>query len=90
MKSTFTIDGMTCSGCAAKVTYTLQQIDSVSGVDVDLYAKQAILTAERSIDLTEVAAELAPHPKYSVRPVPPMRRHPTSNPFIGGRIGRSF
>ena len=32
MKSTFTIDGMTCSGCAAKVTYTLQQIDSVSGV----------------------------------------------------------
>jgi copper chaperone CopZ len=66
MKSTFTIDGMTCSGCAAKVTYTLQQIDSVSEVAVDLDAKQATLTAERSIDLTEVASELAPFPKYSV------------------------
>ena len=66
MKSMFTIDGMTCSGCAAKVTYTLQQIDSVSEVAVDLDAKQATLTAERSIDLAEVASELAPHPKYSV------------------------
>ena len=66
MKSTFTIDGMTCSGCAAKVTYTLQQIDSVSEVAVDLDEKQATLTAERSIDLAEVASELAPHPKYSV------------------------
>ena len=43
MKSTFTIEGMTCSGCAAKVTYTLQQIDYVSEVAVDLDAKQAIL-----------------------------------------------
>lgn len=66
MKSTFTIDGMTCSGCVAKVTYTLQQISAVSAVEVDLDARQATLESKRPIGLEEVAAELAPHPKYAV------------------------
>lgn len=68
MKSTFTIEGMTCSGCAAKVTYTLQQIDSVSEVTVDLDARQATVRANRPIDVSEVSSQLAQFPKYSVGP----------------------
>ena len=90
MKSTFTIDGMTCSGCAAKVTYTLQQIDSVSEVAVDLDAKQATLTAEHSIDLAEVAVNWHRIRSIPLLPALRMQRHPASNPSIGGRIGRSF
>ncbi|MBO74777.1 MAG: heavy metal transporter [Flavobacteriales bacterium] len=67
MKSTFTIDGMTCSGCAAKVTFTLQQIDFVSAVRVDLGAMQATIEADRNIDTAEVASALADYPKYTAR-----------------------
>jgi copper chaperone CopZ len=66
MKSTFSIEGMTCAGCAAKVTYTLKQMESVTDVQVDLNSKIATLEADRSIALTEVQSTLAPFPKYAV------------------------
>lgn len=66
MKSTFSIDGMTCAGCAAKVTHTLQQLETVTAVAIDLDAKSATLEADRAIARTEVESALAPFPKYTV------------------------
>lgn len=67
MKSTFTIEGMTCSGCAAKVTYALKQIDFISAISVDIDAMQATIEADRNIDTAEVASALADYPKYTAR-----------------------
>mgnify|MGYP001203228438 FL=1 len=55
---------MTCSGCAAKVTYEMQQIDSVSSVTVDLFTEQVAIESERKIDIAEVTTALLPYPKY--------------------------
>lgn len=67
MESSFKIDGMTCSGCAAKISYTLQQIEGVSAVEVNLESKLVSLVAEKKVQHDEVATALAPHPKYAVR-----------------------
>lgn len=66
MNSTFPIDGMTCAGCAAKVTHTLQQLESVTAVAIDLDANSATLEADRAIARAEVESALAPYPKYTV------------------------
>ena len=70
MKSTFKIDGMTCSGCAAKVSHTFQQIKGVSAVEINLETKVAALQAERAILRDEAAMALAPYPKYAVSDAP--------------------
>ena len=66
MKASFKIDGMTCSGCAAKISYTLQQIQGVLAVEVNLESKFVSVVAEREVQHDEVATALAPYPKYMV------------------------
>ncbi len=43
---TLTIEGMSCSHCAAAVTKALQALPFVSEVEVDLDAKTAVITGE--------------------------------------------
>ncbi len=49
MKHTYKISGMTCGGCAAKVSSTLKQISSVQNVDIDLEQGEATIEMERHI-----------------------------------------
>ena len=44
MTKTYTIEGMTCEGCVAKISYVLQQHASISSVSVALPNKSATVT----------------------------------------------
>ncbi|MGV9004322.1 heavy metal translocating P-type ATPase [Flavobacterium sp.] len=51
MKHTYTIDGMTCSGCEAKVKTDLSKVDDVTKVTVSKDDKEAIITMSKHIEL---------------------------------------
>ena len=53
-KSTYLVDGMTCGGCAGKVTDEVEQIPGIVDVDVDLATGGITLTSEGQIDDDEV------------------------------------
>jgi copper chaperone CopZ len=65
MTNTYTITGMTCSGCAAKVEYLLSKVPGVSSVKVDLEKKSANITTEQPLDNTNLTAALS-GTKYSI------------------------
>jgi copper chaperone len=44
------VDGMTCGGCANSVKRSIQAIDSVATVDVDLASKKVRVNTQASID----------------------------------------
>ncbi len=48
MTTVLPVEGMTCGGCAGSVTKALEKVAGVTGVRVDLDAKQA--TVEGSAD----------------------------------------
>ncbi|MDP4025484.1 heavy-metal-associated domain-containing protein [Methylobacterium sp. NEAU 140] len=48
------VEGMTCGGCAAAVTRTVQRIDPGAAVDVDLAGgRVAIQTSAQSLTIAE-------------------------------------
>lgn len=54
--STWTVTGMTCTHCVASVTEELEELDGVSGVDVDLASGAVTVTSERALDPGAVRA----------------------------------
>jgi copper chaperone len=44
------VDGMTCGGCANSVKRSIQAIDSVAKVEVDLASKKVRVDTQSSID----------------------------------------
>jgi copper chaperone len=44
------VDGMTCGGCANSVKRSIQAIDSVAKVEVDLASKKVRVDTQASID----------------------------------------
>ena len=65
MTHTYTIQGMTCSGCQATVHDAISKVPGVETVSVNLESNTADLTSERSISSEEIAAALPS--KYSVQ-----------------------
>lgn len=51
MKHTYNIEGMTCGSCKAKVTDTLEKIEGIQSVEVDLASKSAIIYMNKHIAL---------------------------------------
>jgi len=51
MKHTYNIEGMTCGNCKAKVTDTLERIEGVQSVEVDLASKSATIDMDKNIPL---------------------------------------
>jgi copper chaperone CopZ len=51
MKHTYNIEGMTCGNCKAKVTDTLERIEGVQSVEVDLASKSATIDMDKHIPL---------------------------------------
>ena len=64
MKHTYNIEGMTCGSCKAKVTDTLEKIEGVQSVKVDLDSKSATIDMNKHITLTTMANAL--DDKYSI------------------------
>ncbi|WP_046756707.1 heavy-metal-associated domain-containing protein [Kordia jejudonensis] len=51
MKQTYTITGMTCAGCKAKVETVLQNLDTVTDVTVNLERSEAVVTSTTPLNL---------------------------------------
>lgn len=47
-KITLNVDGMSCSHCSGMVQRTLEEIDGISNVSVDLDSKKAFFDADTS------------------------------------------
>ena len=66
MNKTYTIEGMTCEGCVAKVSYILQQHASISSVAVVLSNKSATITMSEELAVDELQNLFGTSSKYTV------------------------
>tara|TARA_B110000881_G_scaffold45477_1_gene37800 strand:- start:804 stop:1517 length:714 start_codon:yes stop_codon:yes gene_type:complete len=66
MIRTYTINGMTCEGCVAKVTYLLEQHSNISLAEIELKNNTATLTLEKEIAIDELRRLFEAHPKYTI------------------------
>jgi len=66
MNATFQVTGMTCGGCAAKVTFLCKSIEGVADASVDLASGQITIHADREVHMRDLENALAPYPKYTV------------------------
>ena len=59
MTHTYTITGMTCTGCTAKVQHLLSQVPGVTSATVDLEKQQAEITMNHHIATEELSKALS-------------------------------
>ena len=62
----YTINGMTCESCVAKVTYLLEQHSNISLAEIELKNNTATLTVEKEIEIDELRRLFEAHPKYTI------------------------
>jgi copper chaperone CopZ len=63
----FTIDGMTCSGCVARVTKAFQRLPGVTSVNIDLPSGQASVTHDPAKSSLALFRETITAAGYKVR-----------------------
>ncbi|CCH70262.1 conserved exported hypothetical protein [Phycicoccus elongatus Lp2] len=56
--ATITVNGMTCGGCATKVSAAAESVPGITGADVDLAASTVTATGE-DVDEAAVRAAIA-------------------------------
>ncbi|MEU4802345.1 heavy-metal-associated domain-containing protein [Actinosynnema sp. NPDC023587] len=56
VKTTYTVNGMTCGHCASSVTEELTGVTGVTGVDVQLTTGAVTVTSTRELTRDEVTA----------------------------------
>jgi copper chaperone CopZ len=66
MTHTYTITGMTCTGCQAKVQGLLSHVPAVDNVTIDLKAATARIDMNRHVLTGELQAALKDYPKYQL------------------------
>ena len=66
MTKTYTIEGMTCEGCVAKVSYVLKQHASISSVAVVLSNKSATVTMSEELAVDDLQNLFGSSSKYTV------------------------
>ena len=66
MTHTYTITGMTCTGCLAKVQKLLGQVSGVKDIKIDLAKGEAVIGMERHIATDVLQSALKEHPKYQL------------------------
>ncbi len=64
MKHTYKITGMTCGSCKASVEKSLESIDNVTNIEVNLEKGEATITMEKHIEVEELQKFLAT--KYTI------------------------
>ena len=58
MKHTYTVTGMTCSGCEAQVTKSLLSVANITDVVVSKETKEAVITMDKHVELKAFQAAL--------------------------------
>lgn len=52
--TTYTVEGMTCGGCAATVTKAVNEVDGVRDADVDLTTGGVTVTSDSPLDVAKI------------------------------------
>lgn len=55
-RSTYTVSGMTCGGCAKSVTRHISAVAGVTGVDVDMPTGTVTVTSDSPLEAADVRA----------------------------------
>lgn len=66
MTHTYTVTGMTCTSCHAKVSGLLQQLPHVTNVAIDKESDQVSITMDEHIPTAKLQEVFKEHPKYSL------------------------
>jgi copper chaperone CopZ len=66
MTHTYSVTGMTCSGCQAKVHGLLSKVSGVKNVIIDLPKGEANIEMDKHIATAELKAALKEYPKYQL------------------------
>lgn len=66
MTHTYSVSGMTCSGCASTVKKTLEAVPNVSDVQIDLAKGQANITMSHHVPFAQLAQALGNYPSYKI------------------------
>ena len=66
MTKDYTITGMTCKSCLAKVKTTINSFPSIQDVGLQLDYPQANITSEKSLDLEEINLALKKFGDYTI------------------------
>ena len=66
MEKEYSITGMTCAGCVAKVQRTLSNVEGIESVRVQLEYPQAIIKSSVSVDLASINQVLSEKGKYQI------------------------
>ena len=66
MKHTYSVTGMSCSGCQAKVQKLLSEVEGVDNVSVDLAAAEATIEMDHHIPTIRLKAALENYPTYQI------------------------
>ncbi|HVX28281.1 MAG TPA: MauE/DoxX family redox-associated membrane protein [Parafilimonas sp.] len=66
MTHTYTVTGMTCTGCASKVQKLLSLINGVENVNINLEKNEADITMHHHIATAELQSALKDYPKYKL------------------------
>ena len=66
MTHTYTVSGMTCSGCQAKVQSLLSKVPGVQQVSIDLAKAEATIDMDKHIATADLKEALKEYPKYQL------------------------
>lgn len=66
MITNYIVTGMTCGNCVKHVTEEVEEIDGVTGVQIELDGGRMALTSEDKIDFEAVKAAVAEAGDYEV------------------------
>ncbi len=66
MTHTYSVTGMSCSGCQAKVTQLLSGVKNVEEVSVDLPKGEAAITMKEHVPTDDLKSALKNYPKYQL------------------------
>ena len=80
MTHNYTITGMTCTGCQAKVQGLLSKVPGVTAVGIDLAGGKASIDMSRHIPVSELQTALKDYPKYQLSAMVSAHAEPTTEP----------
>lgn len=69
MEKQYTISGMTCGGCVAKVKKTLETVPGVESAQVQLQAPEGVLSLKRNIPIEELQEKLSLVGNYNIEEI---------------------
>jgi copper chaperone CopZ len=82
MTHKYSINGMTCNGCVAKVKSELLKLGDIVEADVQLDAPQATITMQKHIPLTQLQSALNKAGNYTITEADSGMHHPVQEKSI--------